>query len=448
MLSLDALIDIETISVLITVIIMGFCIVFESRRSKRLPVEIVFVSILVSELFFFIFSLLQHLAQRSMLTKHLIVFEREYYVFRGLSNISLFVLLVAYVICVVTYLADDSKPVKLFMVTSIIACCLAAALFLFSIMIPEVNDILYSCDFFGRQTANVFYLMSAVVFLIAAFMIFLFVKYFNRIRKPILFAVLSFVLCPAVVLFLHFWGFDYNLIYPAMIVSFIFMFCFAYMWQVEKKREQQIIISNTRLFMLQNQIRPHFLYNTLNSIYILCEKDPAAAQLAISNFSEYMRANLDCLEGVSLITLDKELENVEHYLELEKMRYGDSLEIEYDIDIVDVMIPPMTIQILAENAVKHGIERKSDGVGKIVIRTRRMAKSDLIIVEDNGVGFDVETLNSGTGSHIGINNVRERLKQLLNATLIIESERGKSTVATISIPKCRTSSVLNKNIYS
>ena len=246
---------------------------------------------------------------------------------------------------------------------------------------------------------------------------------------------------------MHFFGMDYNLIYPVTIVSFIFMFSFAYMWQVEQNREQQIIISNDRLFRLQNQIRPHFLYNTLNSIYMLCENDPKAAQSAISNFSEYMRANLDYLEGVSLIPLDKELENVEHYLELEKMRYGDNLEIEYDIDFVDIMIPPMVIQVLAENAVKHGIENKADGIGRIVIRTRRMAKSDLIIVEDNGVGFDINEINRDDESHIGIKNVRERLNRFLGATLIIESEIGKSTVAAISIPRNQKDSVSNKTLF-
>ena len=165
------------------------------------------------------------------------------------------------------------------------------------------------------------------------------------------------------------------------------------------------------------------------------------------NFSEYMRANLDYLGGVSLIPLDKELENVEHYLELEKMRYGDNLEIEYDIDFVDIMIPPMVIQVLAENAVKHGIENKADGIGRIVIRTRRMAKSDLIIVEDNGVGFDINEINRDDGSHIGIKNVRERLNRFLGATLIIESEIGKSTVATISIPRNQKDSVSNKTLF-
>ena len=447
MISLDALIGIETTYIFIMLIITGFCIAFEARKPKRNPVALLFISVLIMELSFIIFGLLQHLTKKAMLTEYSAALETEHFVFRGISNIALCLMLIVYVICVVTYLKDNSGLVKFLMLSSLIGCGFTALLFLISIFSPEVSDMLYSMDLFGKRSTNVFYLMSVVVLYITAFSIFLFIKYFKKVSKPILFTVLLFILFPAIVLILHFFGVDYNLIYPMSIVSFIFMFSFAYVWQVEQNREQQIIISNDRLFRLQNQIRPHFLYNTLNSIYMLCENDPKAAQSAISNFSEYIRANLDYLEGVSLIPLDKELENVEHYLELEKMRYGDNLEIEYDIDFVDIMIPPMVIQVLAENAVKHGIENKADGIGRIVIRTRRMAKSDLIIVEDNGVGFDINEINRDDGSHIGIKNVRERLNRFLGATLIIESEIGKSTVATISIPRNQKDSVSNKTLF-
>jgi sensor histidine kinase YesM len=117
------------------------------------------------------------------------------------------------------------------------------------------------------------------------------------------------------------------------------------------------------------------------------------------------------------------------------MRFAGDLSIEYDTDYTDMMIPPMTLQILAENAVKHGIEKKTNGFGKIVIRTRRTTSSDLIMVEDNGVGFDVEEYNDGLGSHVGLGNAKERLRHLLGATLIIESEIGKGTTVTIIIPR-------------
>ena len=87
---------------------------------------------------------------------------------------------------------------------------------------------------------------------------------------------------------------------PATVISFIFMYCFLYLQNSEKLRSQEIMLANNRLAVLQNQIRPHFLYNTLNSIYYLCEKDPSAAQQAIGDFSEYMRANLESLEEIAV----------------------------------------------------------------------------------------------------------------------------------------------------
>lgn len=310
-----------------------------------------------------------------------------------------------------------------------------ALAFIVSLMNPEAAGAMYYIDTSGAYHARAFYFVSGVVFYIAGFMIFLFIKNFKTISKPMLFAMLSFILCPTIVLALRFFGLSVNLISPATTISFVFMFCSCYMWQAQINREQQVTIANNRLLMLQNQISPHFLYNTLNVIYFLCGKNPKAAQLAISHFSEYMRANLENLEGVSLIPLDKELETVECFLELEKLRFGNNLEIVYDIDFVDVAVPPMSVQILVENAVKHGIGKKWNGIGRVFIRTRRMAESDLIIVEDNGVGFDVKELDGDSPLHVGIRNVRERLRRLLGATLLIESEIGKATVATISIPR-------------
>lgn len=439
MIHLDALIGIEGLSVLILVIILGFCIVMECRRTKRMPVTVLYIVMLVLELLFIIFCLLRHIVKKNILTTQSLAQARDYYLFRGLSDVAFFLLLIAYILCVVLFLSTRTKFIRFFAVTSIAGCAVMVLMFLFFICFPRYTSIIYYIDLSGSHTGKALFAVSIVVFYITAMMIYLVVKYFNKISKPMLLGMLSFIMCPSLVLVLRFFGFDVNLLSPTTVISFVFMFCFFYMWQVEINRRQQVTIANDRLVMLQNQIRPHFLYNTLNTIYILCGKDPKAAQSAISNFSEYMRANLESLEGVSLIPLDQELENVECYLELEKMRFGDDIEIEYDIDFVDTAIPPMAVQVLAENAVKHGIGNKASGCGRVVIRTRRTEGADLIIVEDNGAGFDVSELGSGADAHFGIRNVRERLRQLLGATLSIESEIGKATVATIRIPRNKRS---------
>lgn len=431
MINLDALIGIEVLAILIMAIIMGFCIVTECRRTTRMPVTMMFIVMLALELVYIFFCLLRHIVKKNILTAQSLAQEREYYLFRGLSNVAFFLLLLAYILCVVLFLSDKSKLIRFFTVTSVTGCGVTALVFFFLIFFPENVRPMYYIDLAGSHPGKTLFLVYLVVFYIAGFMICLFVKYFHRLSKPLMFGMLSFILCPTVVLIQRFFGFDVNLLPPATIISFVI----SYMWQTEINRQQQLTIANNRLVMLQNQIRPHFLYNTLNTIYILCGKDPKAAQTAISNFTKYMRANLESMEGVNLIPLDKELENVECYLELEKMRYGDNLEVDYDIDFVDIAVPPMAVQILAENAVKHGIDNKADGSGRVVIKTRRTPEADLIIVEDNGVGFDVAALNSDSSSHVGIVNVRERLRQLLGASLLIESEIGTATVAAIIIPR-------------
>ncbi len=188
--------------------------------------------------------------------------------------------------------------------------------------------------------------------------------------------------------------------------------------------------------LLTSQLRPHFFYNTLNAIYYLCKADPLAAQSAINSFSEYMRENMEFLENSDPISIDKELEIVRNYLELEKLRMSDDLYIEYDIRARDFVIPPLSIETLVENAVKHGIGKSENG-GKITICTKRDADSYTISVSDNGAGFDrtdLEANEKDDRSHIGLSNLKKRLKTTLNGSLTIDSRKGKGTSALIRIP--------------
>ena len=107
-----------------------------------------------------------------------------------------------------------------------------------------------------------------------------------------------------------------------------------------------------------SQIRPHFMYNALSSIAALCKLDPDTAYDATITFSDYLRGNMDSLKQTAPIPFEKELEHLKKYLHIEKMRFGNKLNIVYDICATDFEIPQLTVQPLAENAVKHGISKK------------------------------------------------------------------------------------------
>ena len=202
----------------------------------------------------------------------------------------------------------------------------------------------------------------------------------------------------------------------------------------KKCKEQEAELAKNRIAIMISQIQPHFLYNTLNSIYYLCEKEPKQAQQAIDRFATYLRGNLDALKSENVIAFSKELEHVEIYLSLEKMRFEEDLNIEYDIRVKDFAIPSLTVQPLIENAVKYGIGKK-DGGGKIMIRSLETDDGFEVSIEDDGVGFEPDKISADGRNHIGIDNVRRRLWELCQASLDIKSEPGKGTCVKITIPK-------------
>ena len=190
-----------------------------------------------------------------------------------------------------------------------------------------------------------------------------------------------------------------------------------------------------------SQISPHFLYNTLNSIIGLSYKDGAKARKALNNLSIYFRGKLDIHRKKGLVTLESELELVTAYLEIEEMRYGDRLEIEYDIEEgLDAMIPPLALQPIVENSVHHGLAAKENG-GKIKISARKEPKDFIsIVIEDNGKGMTFENqqeLLRGDNKGIGFRNVVERIKILKGARLTLESKLEEGTKVKIVIPEVK-----------
>ena len=199
----------------------------------------------------------------------------------------------------------------------------------------------------------------------------------------------------------------------------------------EEKHENEV---NKRRIML-TQIKPHFIYNSLNTIYYLCEKDPKEAQNAIAEFSDYLRGNLDSLTKDELIPFRKELEHIHHYLYLEQLRYSDDLNVKMDIQYKEFCVPALSIQLLVENAIKHGIGHKNGG-GTITINTREEKDYCIVTVSDDGIGFDPNHIitEGDDRSHIGLISMRSRI-QNAGGSVQIDSKIGKGTSITVRMPK-------------
>ena len=200
-----------------------------------------------------------------------------------------------------------------------------------------------------------------------------------------------------------------------------------------RKLEEEL--KENRIALAMSQIQPHFIYNSLNSIYHLCEKDVGMAQQAISDFSDYLQRSLSAADRTSLITFEEELNHIKAYLKLEQLRFGKDLNVVYHIETTGFMLPALSVQPLVENAVKHGICKKEEGGGTVILAVKECPECYEVIVSDDGVGFVPGTEDQGKGTHVGIRNVRQRLDIMCHATLEVESEPGKGTTSTIRIPK-------------
>ncbi len=205
--------------------------------------------------------------------------------------------------------------------------------------------------------------------------------------------------------------------------------------QLDKQlQEQQQQLLQSRISILLSQIQPHFLYNTLTVICGLCDENPKEAKKVTAEFADYLRHNLDTLNQCASVPFADELRHIKVYLYIEKKRFESKLQIIYDIKTDEFRIPSLTVQPLVENAVKHGILRRKNG-GAITISTQNLDGWYEVIITDDGVGFDVNEPLAEPETHIGIQNVSDRLWSMCRGTLTISSEVGVGTKAVIKIPK-------------
>jgi two-component system, LytTR family, sensor kinase len=194
---------------------------------------------------------------------------------------------------------------------------------------------------------------------------------------------------------------------------------------------------NTETAYLGAQIKPHFLYNALNTIAECCISQPAEAERLILSLSRYLRGTLDFENLGSLITLDKEIELVKAYVSIEEARF-DNIKVLFDIDpgLLAVKLPPLTLQPLIENAIKHGVRDKAGG--QVRLEVRKLGDAVRVCIIDNGSGIPdhklPHLLEKPSGEGIGLANVNARLQRLYGKGLAIQSSSKAGTRVCFEIP--------------
>ena len=288
------------------------------------------------------------------------------------------------------------------------------------------------------QRGSLFWISGAAELLILAIDLFFLIKNRKKISKQQFpfFITICAILAVCTILWLFFAGIPFFFI--SVILSVV---CFA-MWEhsvmkaVIKEKQKIILNKDKEIVSLHNiimrrQVSPHFIYNALTAIRAI-DGNPEQTKQAIGDFAKYLRYNLGTMNERQVVPFEKELEHIKAYLRVEQVRFGSELQVIFEIRVVNFVVPQMAVQMLVENAVKHGVSAKQGG-GMIRIVSTIEGDNVKVCVIDDGVGYDAD--GALDDSHVGLNNLRKRLEYILKGRLEIKSKKGEGTTATIIIPK-------------
>ena len=243
-------------------------------------------------------------------------------------------------------------------------------------------------------------------------------------------AFIIYLLPLTITLIIHTFFFAPTLVFMGMVLSTFSMFGIILHDQIERYMRQQRKIANQRASIMVLQMRPHFIYNAMMSIYYLCAKEPKKAQQITLDFTAYLRKNFTAIASEDTVPFSDELEHTRAYLAIEQVQFEGSLLVDYDIPHKEFRVPPLTLQPIVENAVKHGMDPERTPLC-IFIRTEETDSGSEIIVEDNGVGFVPE---KDCETHTALSNIRERLSMMCGGKLTICPRVGGGTVVKVTIP--------------
>lgn len=409
-----------------TILLVG-CLMEFSIRRKRYPY---FIESVVSAIVMLVSDLIGWIAVFWM--DESIFAKRVYSVAYLISCVAYFVLLILFlrfIIYAIESIVKGTHVPKWVDRLNIAVCGISAGFW----AVNSVNGLISTSTVNGTETGP-YYLIGQVGGVIVLCIIFaLLIHYRRGLGVGSVMVLLSFVIFPVITFAFRVVNVEIGLMGPALSLSLLLIHNYLNIRRTISMSEMENRLARDRIDIMLSQIRPHFIFNTLNSIYYLCDQDTELAKEAIADFSEYLRTNILTIENSDPVPMVKEMEFVDHYLKLEQMRFLDELEIVYDLQYTDFSVPPLTIQPIVENAVRHGAMMNEDG-GRVSIGS--YLKGDLIevVVSDNGPGTNADEAMTADSSHVGIRNVRERLVAILNASLTFESARGQGSRVIIEIP--------------
>lgn len=271
-----------------------------------------------------------------------------------------------------------------------------------------------------NRMMGIVYLLFPILSFLTVILMSIFAKSSAKINRI---SFIIYTLFPAIGVIIDYAVHGISLTYAGFTVSILVIYTSIYLTGKRQLEAQ-------RNALMLSQINPHFIYNTLSTIASMCDTSPKQAKYLTIDFAQYLRRNISSLSGEELIPFEQEMEHVACYLKIEKARFRERLNLIYSIQCKNLNIPPLTVQPLVENAVKHGITKKANG-GTVKISTFEEDGNYVIEIIDDGVGFDAEN----TEMHVGIENARSRVAALCKGDITVKSRTDVGTRVTVKIPK-------------
>ena len=253
----------------------------------------------------------------------------------------------------------------------------------------------------------------------------------NKLSKKYFTALLIYLLPMTAAILLHMFVSAELFVIFGMALFAMVMFGLILSDNIEQYTKQQRQIAHERASVMILQMRPHFIYNTMTTIYYLCKMDADKAQQVTLDFTNYLRQNFSAIASENPVPFTEELKHTQTYLAVEQAQHEDMLVVDYDTPHTRFRVPPLTLQPLVENAVKHALDPDGDPL-HIFVKTRLTGSGSEIIVENNGVDFD--PVVDDKEPHIALNNIRNRLEMMCGGTLTVSPRHGGGTVVRVTIP--------------
>lgn len=304
-------------------------------------------------------------------------------------------------------------------------------LFFLLLLAAQFSDVFYSLTPDNQLSRGPWFTLLPIVMLLMMILnLEGVIRRYKKLPKRYLIAILVYLVPMTAALFDYLFNYFAILIVFGMVLCALMVFGLIFADNVELHMQQQRRLANQRASVMVLQMRPHFICNTMMGIYYLCDRNPQKAKQVTLDFTTYLRKNFTAIASEDTIPFSDELEHTRAYLAVEQAQFEESLFVRFDTPHTMFRVPPLTLQPIVENAVKHGMKSSGEPI-HISVTTRETDGGSELVVEDDGAGCKPA---DDSRQHTALSNITQRLQMMCGGTLTIAPRDGGGTVVRVTVP--------------